>query len=231
MTQAVRIVVADDHRMVREGIVRILEDGEGFEVVAQAADGVEAVELTTKHKPDVVIMDLTMPRLSGLDAVRRIHEAQPQMRILVLTVHEDEEYIVPIVKAGASGYLVKDSASTDLTDAVTALANGDTYFGRQASRVLADQYQRPTRVSADPYGSLTDREREVFHLVIEGRTSKEIASIMKIASKTADNHRSNMMNKLGVHNTAEIVRYAARKGLLPDNVAAAPPVGRSNPKA
>lgn len=230
MTQAVRILVADDHRMVREGIVRILEDADGFEVVAQAADGVEAVELTMKLKPDVVIMDLTMPRLSGLDAVRRIHETAPQMRILVLTVHEDEEYIVPIVKAGASGYLVKDSASTDLTDAVTALANGDTYFGRQASRVLAEQYQRPSRVSADPYGSLTDREREVFHLVIEGRTSKEIASVMNIAAKTADNHRSNMMNKLGVHNTAEIVRYAARKGLLPDNMTTAPAAGRTDPK-
>lgn len=218
MTKAVRIVVADDHRMVREGIVRILEDAEGFEVVAQAADGVEAVEMTLSLRPDIVIMDLTMPRLSGLDAVRRINEAIPGMRILVLTVHEDEEYIVPIVKAGASGYLVKDSASTDLTDAVTALSNGDTYFGRQASRVLAEQYQRPSRVTSDPYGALTDREREVFHLVIEGRTSKEISAIMKIAAKTADNHRSNMMSKLGLHNTAEIVRYAARKGLLPDNM-------------
>lgn len=218
MTNPVRIVVADDHRMVREGIVRILHDAEGFEVVAEAADGVEAVELVQQHNPDIVVMDLTMPRLSGLDAVRRIHDAVPRVRILVLTVHEDEEYIVPIVKAGASGYLVKDSASTELTDAVTALSSGDTYFGRQASRVLAEQYQRPTKVAADPYGALTDREREVFHLVIEGKTSKEIAGIMKIAAKTADNHRSNMMSKLGLHNTAEIVRYAARKGLLPDNM-------------
>ncbi|MBT8084540.1 MAG: response regulator transcription factor [Woeseia sp.] len=217
----VRIVVADDHQMVREGIVRILEDASGFEVVAQAADGVEAVELVAELKPDLVITDLTMPRLSGLEAVRRIHSMMPEMRILVLTVHEDEEYVVPIVKAGASGYLVKDSASTDLIDAVTALANGDTYFGRQARSVLEEQYRRPTSVAADPYGSLTDREREVFHLVIEGKTSKEIAATMKIAAKTADNHRSNLMNKLGLHNTADMVRYAARKGLLPDNVPAA----------
>ena len=221
MTSPVRIVVADDHRMVREGIVRILEDAGGYEVVAQASDGVEAVEHATKLQPDIVVMDLTMPRLSGLDAVRRIHDALPQIRILVLTVHEDEEYVLPIVKAGASGYLVKDSASTDLTDAIEALVEGDTYFGRQASRVLEAQYRRPSGVSADPYGSLTDREREVFHLVIEGKTSKEIASTMKIAAKTADNHRSNMMHKLGLHNTADLVRYAARKGLLPDNVARA----------
>lgn len=214
----VRIVVADDHRIVREGIVRILGDADFCEVVAQAADGVEAVERALELKPDIVVMDLTMPRLNGLDAVRRIREALPHTRILVLTVHEDEEYVVPIVRAGASGYLVKDSASSELTDAVAALASGETYFGRQAATVLAEQYQRPARITSDPYGALTDREREVFHLVVEGKTSKEIAAVMGIAVKTADNHRSNMMNKLGVHNTAEVVRYAARKGLLHDAV-------------
>ncbi len=218
MSRPLRIVVADDHRMVREGIVRILRDAPDLEVVAEADDGIAAVELALEHKPDIVIIDLTMPRLSGLDAVRRIREAEPRARILVLTVHEDEEYIVPIVKAGASGYLVKDSASNELTDAVAALAAGGTYFGRQAARVLAEQYQRPAQLAADPYGSLTDREREVFHLVIEGRTSREIAGVMGIAVKTADNHRANMMSKLGLHNTAEVVRYAARKGLLPDDL-------------
>lgn len=216
MRQPVRVVVADDHRIVREGIVRILSEVPACEVVAEAADGVTAVEQALNLKPDIVVIDLTMPRLSGLDAVRRIRQALPRVRVLVLTVHEDEEYIVPIVKAGASGYLVKDSASTELTDAIEALARGGVYFGPQATRILAEQYQRPPDVAADPYGSLTDREREVFHLVVEGKTNREIAAIMGIAAKTANNHRTNMMNKLDLHNTADIVRYAARKGLLPD---------------
>jgi len=216
MTRPIRILVADDHRIVREGIVRILRDAPHFEVVAEAADGVAAVEQALRLRPDIVIIDLTMPRLNGLEAVRRINEALPQVRVLVLTVHEDEEYIVPIVKAGACGYLVKDSASSELTAAIERLARGETWFGPQAARILAEQFQRPVKIAVDPYGSLTDREREVFHLVIEGKTSREIAAIMGIAAKTANNHRSNMMTKLGLHNTAEVVRYAARKGLLPD---------------
>lgn len=216
MSAAIRILVADDHRIVREGIVRILEESPDYEVVAQAADGVEAVELALKLQPDIVVIDLTMPRLGGLDAVRRMHAQLPQMRVLVLTVHEDEEYIIPIIMAGASGYLVKDSASTELTDAVAKIARGGVFFGPQATKILAEQYQRPAHLAADPYGGLTDREREVFHLVVEGKTNKDIARIMGIALKTANNHRTNMMNKLDLHNTADIVRFAARKGLLPD---------------
>ncbi|HZD52736.1 MAG TPA: response regulator transcription factor [Woeseiaceae bacterium] len=216
MRRPIRILVADDHRIVREGIVRILRDSPNYEVVGEAADGIAAVDQAARLQPDIVVIDLSMPRLSGLDAVRRINGNQPNVRILVLTVHEDEEYIVPIVKAGASGYLVKDSASSELIAAIERLAHDETSFGPQAARVLAEQYQRPSKVAADPYGSLTDREREVFHLVVEGKTSREIAVIMGIADKTANNHRSNMMNKLGLHNTADIVRYAARKGLLPD---------------
>lgn len=217
MSAPIRILVADDHRIVREGIVRILNDAENCEVVAEAADGIEAVEAALQLKPDIVVIDLTMPRLSGLDAVRRIHSTLPDIRILVLTVHEDEEYIVPIIKAGAAGYLVKDSASVELTDAIEKLAAGGVYFGPQATKVLAEQYQRPARIASDPYGNLTDREREVFHLVVEGKSNKQIAKIMTIAVKTVDNHRTNMMNKLDLHNTADIVRYAARKGLLPDS--------------
>ncbi len=216
MSRPIRIIVADDHQIVREGIVRIVADAPNCEVVAEASDGLEAVEKVLSEVPDIVVIDLTMPRLSGLDAVRRIHKALPKVRILVLTVHEDEEYIVPLVQAGASGYLVKDSASTELTNAIAKLADGGVYFGPQATRVLAEQFQRPADVAADPYGSLTDREREVFHLVIEGKTTKEIAAILGVALKTADHHRSNMMNKLDLHSTVDVVRYAARKGLLPD---------------
>jgi DNA-binding NarL/FixJ family response regulator len=184
-------------------------------VVAEAADGLEAVERAVATRPDVAVVDLTMPRLSGLEAVRRIHDELPTTRILVLTVHEEEEYVLPIVRAGAAGYLVKDSAVSELLAAVKALAAGQGYFGPQAARALAEQYRRPERSPEDPYGSLTPREREVFHLVVEGKTTTEVAVALGISVKTADNHRSRMMDKLGVHNTAELVRYAARKGLLP----------------
>lgn len=214
MINRVRVLVADDHTIVRKGLVNLLVESGECEVVAEAADGLAAVEMALSTRPEVAILDLSMPRLSGLEAVRRIHEAVPQTRLLVLTVHEEEEYVLPLVRAGASGYLVKDSAVTELLAAVRALHAGQGYFGPQAARVLAEQYRHPERGADDPYGSLSPREREVFHLVIEGRTTKEIAQALGISIKTADNHRYRLMEKLDVHNTAELVRYAARRGLL-----------------
>lgn len=210
----IRVLVADDHTIVRQGLVSVLEDCGECEIVAQAGDGLEAVEKTLELRPDVVILDLTMPRLSGLEAARRIHEELPSSKVLVLTVHDEEEYVVPVVRAGAAGYLVKDSAASELLDAVRALHAGQGYFGPQPSRILADQYRRPDRDPEDPYGSLTPREREAFHLVVEGLTTKEVAKELGISVKTAENHRTRAMDKLGVHNTAELVRYAAKKGLL-----------------
>jgi two-component system response regulator NreC len=213
MPHRVRVLVADDHTLVRQGLVSLLIESGECDVVAQAADGLEAVEKARATHPEVAVVDLTMPRLSGLEAVRRIHEELPQIRILALTVHEEEEYILPIVRAGASGYLVKDSAVAELLAAVRALHAGQGYFGPQAARVLAEQYRQPARVD-DPYGTLSPREREVFHHVVAGRTTKEIARDLGISIKTADNHRCRLLDKLGVHNTAELVRYAARRGLL-----------------
>lgn len=210
----IRVLVADDHTIVREGLVSLLEEGRECEVVAQAGDGLEATELALATRPDVAVLDLSMPRLSGLEAVRRIHDELPTTRILVLTMHEDEEYVVRVVQAGADGYLVKDSAGAELLAAVRALAAGHGYFGPRPARVLAERYRDPERTPEDPYGSLTPREREVFHLVVEGSTTKEVARALGISVKTAENHRSRMMEKLGAHNTAEVVRYAARKGLL-----------------
>ena len=210
----VRVLVADDHTIVRQGLVKLLVESGECDVVAEAADGMEAVEKAQAARPDVAILDLSMPRLSGLEAVRRIHEALPQTRVLVLTAHEEEEYVLPIVRAGASGYLIKDSAVSELLAAVRALHAGQGYFGPQAARVLAEQYRHPERESGDPYGGLSPREREVFHLVVEGRTTKEVARALGISVKTADNHRYRLMEKLGVHNTAELVRYAARHGLI-----------------
>jgi DNA-binding NarL/FixJ family response regulator len=214
VTARVRVLVADDHTIVRQGLVKLLVESGECEVVAEASDGMEAVEKAQALRPEVAILDLSMPRLPGLEAVRRIHEALPQTRVLVLTAHEEEEYVLPIVRAGASGYLIKDSAVSELLAAVRALHAGQGYFGPQAARVLAEQYRHPERASGDPYGRLSPREREVFHLVVDGKTTKEIARALGISVKTADNHRYRLMDKLGVHNTAELVRYAARHGLI-----------------
>lgn len=214
MTNRVRVLVADDHTIVRQGLVNLLAESGEVEVVAEASDGLEAVEKAQATHPDVAILDLSMPRLTGLEAVRRIRETVPQTRVLMLTVHEEEEYVLPLIRAGASGYLVKDSAVGELLAAVRALHAGQGYFGPQAARALAEQYRHPERGADDPYGALSPREREVFHLVVEGKTTKEIAHVLGISVKTADNHRYRLMEKLGVHNTAELVRYAARRGLL-----------------
>jgi DNA-binding NarL/FixJ family response regulator len=209
----IRVLVADDHTIVRQGVVSLLEASGDCQVVAQAGDGAEALEQALATRPDVAVLDIGMPRLSGLEVVRRLRQEAPHTRLLVLTMHEEEEYVLHLVKAGASGYLVKDSAATELLAAVRALARGQGYFGPYAARVLAEQYRRPEEAS-DPYGALTPREREVFHLIVEGKTTKEAAKALRISPKTAENHRTRLMEKLGVHNTAELVRYAARRGLL-----------------
>jgi DNA-binding NarL/FixJ family response regulator len=214
MSNRIRVLVADDHTIVRQGIVSLLRDSGICEVVAEAADGLEAVERAVAMRPDVAVLDMAMPRLSGLEAVRRIRQALRDTRILVLTVHDDEEYVLPIVRAGATGYLVKNTAAAELIAAVKALHSGLGYFGPEAARVLADQYHQPASAGEDPYKQLTPREREVFHLVVEGKPTKEIARVLDISVKTAENHRARLMDKLKVHNTAELVHYAARKGLL-----------------
>jgi DNA-binding NarL/FixJ family response regulator len=210
----VRILIADDHTLVRESLVGLLQGDAGIVVVAQAADGLETVEKALATRPDVVITDLSMPRLGGLEVVRRLREALPDTKVLVLTMHKEDEYVLQAVRAGASGYLVKDSAASELLAAVRSLHAGRGYFGPQAAMTLAEQLQHPERTLDDPYGRLTSREREVFHLLAEGLTTKEIARRLDISVKTAENHRGRVLDKLGMRNTAELVRYALRKGLL-----------------
>jgi len=210
----IRVLIADDHTMVRESLVGVLQAAGDVQVVAQAADGMEAVEKALQARPDVVIADLSMPRLGGLEVVRRLREALPQTKVLVLTMHGEHEYVLQAVRAGASGYLVKDSAASELLSALRSLHAGHGHFGPQAAKSLADQLQRPERPLEDPYGRLTEREREVFHLMAEGMTTKDIAQRLGISTKTAENHRGHVLDKLGVRNTAELVRYALRKGLI-----------------
>ena len=209
-----RVLIADDHTLVRESLVSLLQAGGDVQVVAQAANGVETIEKAIATRPDVVVTDISMPGLGGIEVVRRLHEAVPGARVLVLTMHQEDEYVLQAVRAGASGYLVKDSAAAELLAAVRSLQAGRGYFGPQASRALAEQMQNPDRAVEDPYGRLTAREREVFHLVIEGMTTKEIARRLDISVKTAENHRARVISKVGVRNTAELVRYALRRGLL-----------------
>jgi two-component system response regulator NreC len=212
--KAIRVLVADDHTIVRQGLVGILKASEEIDVVGEAADGHEAVEKAQKLKPDVVVLDVSMPRLNGLEAARRIHEALPATRLLVLTMHDDEEYVLKMVRAGVSGYLLKDDAASALIAGIRALKAGKTYFGPHATQALAEAYQRDEEPPEDPYGTLTDREREIFQLVVEGKHNAEIAALLFISPKTVDNHRTRMMEKLGVHSTAELIRYAARHKLL-----------------
>lgn len=210
----VRVLLADDHTIVRQGLLGILQASGEVQVVAEAADGNEAVQKALETRPDVVVLDITMPRLNGLEAARRIKKAQPGVRILVLTMHEDEEYVLKMVRAGVAGYLLKETAASELMAAIRALREGKSHFGPHAARVLAEAVQSGRDAPEDPYGRLTDREREIFHLLIEGKTNAQVAEILYISPKTVDNHRTHLMDKLGVHSTAELMRYAARHGLL-----------------
>ena len=210
----IRVLVADDHTILREGLVALLQASGECQVVAQASDGIETVELALKTRPDVVVVDISMPGLNGIEVVRRLTRELEETRILVLTMHAEEEYVLHVVRAGASGFLLKDSATGELLGAVRALAGGRGYFGAHASKVLAQQVQRPAGRMEDPYRDLTPREREVFHLIAEGLTTKEIARKLGTSAKTAENHRFRVLDKLGVRNTAELIRYAVRHGLL-----------------
>jgi two-component system, NarL family, response regulator NreC len=210
----IRVLVADDHTIVRQGLVGLLRASEDIEVVGEAATGAEAVDRAAALLPDVVVLDISMPHLNGLEAARRLRKSTPGARVLVLTMHGDDEYVLRMVRAGVSGYIVKDGAATELVAAIRALSAGETYFGPHASRALAEAYRAGRDVPADPIDRLTEREREVFTLVVEGRTNAEIANLLCVSPKTVDNHRTRLMDKLGVHSAAELVRFAARHGMI-----------------
>jgi two-component system, NarL family, response regulator NreC len=213
---SVRILLGDDHTLLRNGLRKILQEQEGWEVVGEAGDGREAIRLATELEPDIAILDITMPLLNGVEATRQIVRRLPNIRVLILSMHATEAYVVQALKAGASGYLLKDSADTELIRAVSALSTGKSYFSPPVSRVLLDDYVRhlSEKGITDRYESLSEREREIFQLVAEGHSNKEIATLLFLSPATVDTHRAHILQKLDVHNTAELVLYAVRRGVI-----------------
>ena len=212
----IRIMLADDHTILRKGLRLLLEREPDFEIVAEAANGREAVEAAAHSPVDVVLMDIAMPLLNGIEATKRISAEYSKTAVVILSVHSDESYILRALKAGARGYLLKDSAETDLIGAVRAVAAGKAYFSPAVSRVLADDYVRQVRQQGaeDPYDLLTARERELLQLIAELKPTKEIAEILHLSPHTVDTHRGNLMQKLNVHSIPEVILYAVRKGII-----------------
>jgi len=212
----VRILLADDHTLVRQGIRRILEEHADWQVVGETSDGREAVRQTLELQPDVVIMDIGMPQLNGIEATRQITRRAQSVRVLILSMHADEAYIAQAVEAGAIGYLLKDSADVELVKAVTSAIQGRSFFSPKATTVLLDEYRKTLarRGITDRYESLSEREREVFQLIAEGHSNKSIATILGVAPATVETHRAHIMEKLDLHSVAEIVLYAVRRGVI-----------------
>ena len=213
----IRIVLADDHAILREGIRALLEDQHDMLVVGEAADGRKAVELARTLKPDVVVMDIGMPLLNGLEATRQIKHDCPDVAVLVLTMHDNEEYVSQLLAAGASGYVLKRAASSELVTAIRAVATGQSYLSPAVTKVLIEGYmgRKPAEpVVVDPFDALTTREREVLQLVAEGHTNSEIAQLLSISLKTVKAHRSNLMQKLGLHDRGELIKVAIQRGII-----------------
>jgi len=210
---AIRVLLADDHTLVRAGFRTLLESLPGVEVVAEAGDGREVLRLSEKYRPDVILMDIAMPGLNGLEATARVTRASPHCRVIVLSMHLNEEYVLQALRAGASGYLLKDSGPTELEIAVQAVARGETYLSPPVSKqVIADYVQR-VGGEEGPFKRLTPRQREVLQLVAEGHTTQEIAHKLGASVKTIETHRAGLMERLDIHDIAGLVRYAIRVGL------------------
>jgi DNA-binding NarL/FixJ family response regulator len=210
-----RVLLADDHSIVRRGLRGLLESA-GVAVIGEAADGLEAVRLCDQLHPDVVILDIAMPKLSGIEVAERAHRMERQPGIIILSVHGDESYIMRALAAGARAYLLKSATDEDLIPAVRAVAAGKPFFSPAVAAVLVEDYIRrlQQRGLTDSYDLLTDREKEVLQLLAEGRSNKEVAALLDLGLSTVETHRANLMQKLNLHNTAEIVLYAVRKGLI-----------------
>lgn len=214
-----RILLADDHEVVRAGLRALLEEQQGWEVVAEAVDGREAVEKATKLKPDVVVIDIAMPSLNGLEAVRQIVKAVPNCRVLVLTMYDSDPLIQQVLQAGARGYLLKSDAGRDLVSAIDALRRNKTFFTPKVSQMVLEGYLDKSPREKEPESEaeslrLTSRQREIVQLLAEGKSSKEVAAVLGLSVKTAETHRANIMRKLDCHSVTELVRYAIRNHII-----------------
>ncbi len=207
-----RLVIADDHGVVRGGLKLLLDRQPDMEVVGEAADGAEAVAQTLAHRPDIAILDVAMPRLTGLQATREIKRALPDVHVLILSMHDDERYLFEALKAGASGYVLKQKADQDLVDAVRAVARGDSFLTNSALGSLVREWMADD--SSGPREPLSPREQQVLKLLAEAHTSREISEILGLAPKTVEHHRSSILRKLGMRDRVELVRYAIRRGLV-----------------
>ncbi len=205
-----KILLADDHQVMRQALKVLLEQ-KGFAVVAEAADGLEAVRQANEKHPDVAVLDLSMPLLNGIDAAKQIRHDVPSTKMVLLTMHSDEQYILEAIRAGITGYVLKNEAATDLVKAIQDVNKGLTHLSSKVSRAVVEGYLDKTKSPADP---LSPRERQVLQLIAEGKTTKEVGTLLGVSVKTADSHRTRIMKKLDMHGTAELVRYAIRTGLL-----------------
>jgi DNA-binding NarL/FixJ family response regulator len=212
----VRILLADDHIVMRNGLRLLLERQPHLQVVGEAADGRQAVALSESANPDVVIMDIAMPNLNGIEATRQIVNHSPRMAIAILSMHSDESYVIRALKAGARAYLLKDSAEADLLAAVRALTEGKSFFSPAISKILVEDYMRQleSRGAEDTYELLTNREREILQLLAEGRTNKEVANMLNLSLYTVETHRTHILQKLNLHSVPELILYAVRKGII-----------------
>jgi DNA-binding NarL/FixJ family response regulator len=212
----IRVLVADDHSVVRQGLRAWLEKSGNIQVVAEAADGRDAIVLAEELKPEIVIMDIAMPMLNGIEATAQITRRNPQTGVIILSVHADESYILRALGAGAKGYLLKEATEKDLLPAVRSVQAGKPFFSPAIAKVLLEDYMRMLRQNnlQDSYELLSEREREVLQLLAEGKSNKEVAQLLNLSPHTIDSHRTNLMQKLGLHNTAEIVLYAVRKNII-----------------
>ena len=205
-----RIVLADDHVLVRQGLKSLLER-EHFQVMAEASDGQDAVRLIETHNPDIAIMDISMPTLNGIDAARGLSRSAPKTKVILLTQHEEEQYIHEALEAGVKGYVLKSQVANDLIQAIRQVCRGEFYLSPGISRAVMEAYRNKSERPADP---LTVRERQVLQLIAEGKSTKDTASVLGISVKTAESHRMRLMQKLNIHETASLVRYAVRRGLI-----------------
>ncbi len=212
----IKVLIADDHTLVRDGIRALLVLAADIEVVGEAATGKEALEQVKELRPDVVLMDLMMPTMSGLDATRRIRREFPETKVLALTQYDDSEYVIPVIEAGARGFITKMAAFAELASAIQAVSKGDSYLSPSAAAALVEECQQKTTEDGrkDPYDQLTDREKEVLKLVVEGHTAREIADLLVVSPKTVEWYKTSLMNKLDIHNRTDLIKFAIRKALI-----------------